>query len=113
MLANAPVELGCVVWYTVGHKFKSVQKYSHFIGPNLIWVCSKMFRLYCTSMLSISVKNIDVQNWVEELKTGLIVKANPREKDYFQSDISLHFQAFVVRYNFSVCTDKKKLENIL
>ena len=67
-------------------------------------------------MLSISVKNIDVQNWVEELRTGLIVKAVnyikcPREKDYFQSDISLHFQAFVVRYNFSVCTDKKKLEN--
>ena len=37
-------------------------------------------------MLSISVKNIDVQNWVEELKTGWIV---------------------------TVCTEKQKLENSL
>ena len=39
-----------------------------------------------TSMLSMSVKNIDVQNWVEELKTGWIV---------------------------SICTEKQKLENSL
>ena len=56
-------------------------------------------------MLSISVKNIDVQNWVEELKTGLIVKAvtyvkYPREKDCFQSDIIFRRLSYVTTLVF-------------